>query len=96
MRVIEVTLETIVPKMDASIQESKSLAEDIKSQLTTHVDPIIKADVIGSLKKLDRNHQLLAQALEKKIQDVQTAADNERPNCLRTDNHTSVESSTKG
>ena len=75
MRVIEVTLETIVPKMDASIQESKSLAEDIKSQLTTHVDPIIKADVIGSLKKLDQNHQLLAQALEKKIQDVQTAMD---------------------
>ena len=75
MRVIEVTLETIVPKMDGSIQESKSLAEDIKSQLTTHVDPIIKADVIGSLKKLDQNHQLLAQALEKKIQDVQPAVD---------------------
>ena len=67
MQVVEMTLESIVPKMDASIQGSKNLAEEIKRQLTTHVDPIVKADVIGTLTKVDQNHQLLAKALDSKF-----------------------------
>ena len=73
MRVVEMTLESIVPKMDASIKESKNLAEDIKRQLTTHVDPIVKADVIGTLAKVDQNHILLAQTLDSKILEVHDA-----------------------
>ena len=73
MRIVEMTLESIVPKMDASIQESKNLAEDIKRQLTTHVDPIVKADVIGTLAKVDQNHILLAKTLDSKILEVHEA-----------------------
>ena len=73
MQVVEMTLESIVPSMDASIQESKNLAEELKRQLTTHVDPIVKADVIGTLTKVDQNHQLLATALDGEILEVHEA-----------------------
>ena len=48
LALVERTLQSIVRKTEANIQETKHLACEIKRQLTTHVDPILKADVIGT------------------------------------------------
>ena len=73
MHVVEATLNSIVPKMDASIQESKNLAEEINNKLEEHINPIVKARVIDTWITMDRNHQALASALHDTIAAVTAA-----------------------
>ena len=47
LAVMEAKLEAIIPKMDKMNTKTKTMAEDIKTQLKTHVDPIMNADVMN-------------------------------------------------
>lgn len=73
MQVVEATLNSMMPKMDANIQESRNLAEEINRKLEEHIKPIVKANVIATLITMDRNHQALASALDDKIAAVTAA-----------------------
>ena len=73
MQVVEATLNSILPKMDASIQEFKTLAQEINDKLEEHINPIAKANVIDTLITTDRNHQALASALGDNIAAVTAA-----------------------
>ena len=68
--VMEAKLEAIIPRMDQMNTETKNLAEDIKTQLKTHVDPIINSDVINNIVKLDNMQQAHAKSLDDKIAEM--------------------------
>ena len=78
MQVVEATINSMMPKMDANIQESKNLAEEIHNKLEEHINPIVKANVIDTLIEIDSNHQALAAALDAKIAAVTTAISDAR------------------
>ena len=68
--VMEAKLGAIIPQMDNMNTEMKNMAEDIKTQLKTHVDPIINSDVINKIAKLDNMQQAHAKNLDEKIADM--------------------------
>ena len=70
LAVMESKLGSIIPEMDKMNTETKSLAEDIKTQLKTHVDPIINADVINNIMKLDNLQQAIVKSLDDQIAGV--------------------------
>ena len=70
LAVMESKLGSIIPEMDKMNTETKSLAEDIKTQLKTHVDPIINADVINNIVKLDNMQQAIVKSLDDQIAGV--------------------------
>ena len=67
LQVMEATLNSIVPKMDESIQESKQLSTEINDKLKEHLNPTVEAKVVDTLISLNTNHQLLAKALGDKV-----------------------------
>ena len=71
--VMEAKLEAIIPRMDQMNTETKNLAEDIKTQLKTHVDPIINSDVINNIVKLDNVQQANAENLDDTLYPIQGA-----------------------
>ena len=66
MMTVEQTLEGMIPNMEASIQESKALITEINQKLISHINPIIGADLISILQKLDQNHRELAKTVDEK------------------------------
>ena len=70
LAVMEAKLEPILPALDKSNAETKALAEDIKTQLKTHVDPIINPDVINNIVKLDSMQQGIAKSLDDKFAEM--------------------------
>ena len=70
LAVMEAKLGAMIPALDTSNAETKALADDIKTQLKTHVDPIINADVINNIVKLDNMKQGIAKSLDDKFAEM--------------------------
>ena len=70
LAVMEAKLGAMIPALDTSNAETKALADDIKTQLKTHVDPIINADVINNIVKLDSMQQGIAKSLDDKFAEM--------------------------
>ena len=70
LAVMENKLETIIPKMDSMNTETKNLADDINSKLKSHVEPIIDADVINNIVKLDNLQLAHSTKLDEKVAEL--------------------------
>ena len=66
MMTVEQTLEGMIPNMEASIKESKALITEINQKLISHINPIIEADLISIVQKLDQHHRELAKTADER------------------------------
>ena len=64
----ERTLEGMIPNMEATIQESKALITEINQKLIVSINPVIEADLIAVVQKLDQNHRELAKTDDERAQ----------------------------
>ena len=70
LAVMENKLETVIPTMDNMNTDTQNPADDIKSKLKSHVEPIINADVFNNIVKLDRLQLSHSKKLDEQIAEL--------------------------
>ena len=83
MVTVEQTLNDLIPKMETTIQDSKAFIVDINNKLIEKINPIVEADPIDMMLKVDTRLQEIAKSVEDrgmqaseyyaKVRDIETA-----------------------
>lgn len=83
MVTVEQTLNDLIPKMETTIQDSKAFIIDINDKLIEKINPIVEADPVDMMLKVDTRLQEIVKSMEDrgmqaseyyaKVRDMETA-----------------------
>ena len=76
MAVVESTVEGLLPTITKNAADTKSLVDDINTKLQQHLDPIVSADVIASMRRLNETRDEMSLKVSSEIASVNSKMDN--------------------